>query len=96
MDDGFVNRVWPGGGAAARVKQANELVAWHPDRGLQTLFEYPGPAPLSKFHQVLPGRRVLLIDTGTAHRKLNIRIVPLDGTPPREIYPYSRQGLLRN
>src|SRR5262249_6945451 len=87
FDDGFVYQYDEREGTSDRVSQVNDLVAWHPDGGMRKLFQYPAKFSVNEYHEVLPGRRVLLVDTEPGLEELNIRIISLDDAPPHQIFP---------
>jgi hypothetical protein len=83
LDDVSVHQRVAGGGGSAIPA---ELVAWHPDHGIRDLVQYE-PGSDAEYHCVLPGGRILLVDS-RGLMKLRIRIVSLDGMSPRVIGDY--------
>ena len=61
-----------------------ELAAWHPEQGLRTLYEWRNS---SGYLVMLPRQRVFLSANRGRDTSLYVHIVPLDGGPPREMYP---------
>lgn len=86
-DDGFLRQRSAGLGSSRKVvqKSTKDLMSWHPDEGMKTLFKVSQMARLE--HASLPKGRVLVWETGGPDDNVKIHIVPLDGSLPRQIYP---------
>jgi hypothetical protein len=85
FDDGLVRYVYPGGGGgSSRVRQGNntELIAWHPEKAMRTLLQF---SYSSEYLHVLPRARVFVTNGGDT--VLNVHIIPLDGSPLRQLFP---------
>jgi hypothetical protein len=87
IDNGFVHTVNLGGiSTSTNVRGGNtaERTTWHPKQGVRTLLEFRNGA---QYLMALPKRRVLLVNDGGRDAAINVQIVPLDGSSPRQIFP---------